>query len=69
MLLPSAPAAALVVSGLLGIGLGSAVIDPADTARYLWAAVSGGMTSGASVGAVTVTLFGALAVRGTPPSE
>ncbi|RCK68369.1 iron ABC transporter permease [Desertihabitans brevis] len=117
MLLPSALAAALVVSGLLAIGLGSAVIDPADTARYLWAAVSGGtisadevsryqivwqirtprvllaavvgaglaavgatvqalvrnpladpyilgISSGASVGAVTVTLFGALAVLG-----
>ncbi|KAB8160278.1 iron chelate uptake ABC transporter family permease subunit [Streptomyces sp. 3MP-14] len=32
----------LAASALLAIGWGSAVISPTDTARYLWAAVSGG---------------------------
>ncbi|GAA2265302.1 sugar ABC transporter substrate-binding protein [Streptomyces ruber] len=32
----------LAVSVLLAIGMGSAVIAPGDTARYLWAALSGG---------------------------
>src|SRR5690606_10070698 len=107
----------LVVSVLLAIGLGSAVVPPQDTVRYLWAAVTGGtisadevtryqiiwqirtprgllavvvgagltavgaaiqalvrssladpyilgVSSGASVGAVTVSLFGALSVLG-----
>ncbi|PWV47262.1 iron ABC transporter permease [Nocardiopsis sp. L17-MgMaSL7] len=33
---------ALVVSAVLAIGLGSAVIPPQETVRYLWAALSGG---------------------------
>lgn len=33
---------ALAVSVLLAIGLGAATVAPADTARYLWAAVTGG---------------------------
>ena len=110
-------AAALLVSVFVAIGLGSAVVPPADTARYLWAAVTGGtisadevthyqiiwqirtprvllaatvgaglatvgvtiqalvrnsladpyilgVSSGASVGAVTVSLFGALSALG-----
>ncbi|GHG07410.1 FecCD family ABC transporter permease [Streptomyces filamentosus] len=32
----------LLVSIVVAIGLGAAVITPGDTARYLWAAVSGG---------------------------
>ena len=109
--------AALVVSVFLAIGLGSASVPPADTARYLWAALTGGaipadeatryqiiwqirtprvllavvvgaglaavgaavqalvrnpladpyllgVSSGASVGAVAVSLFGALASLG-----
>ncbi|WP_266540397.1 iron ABC transporter permease [Streptomyces sp. NBC_01142] len=32
----------LLASAVVAIGLGSAVISPADTARYLWAALSGG---------------------------
>ncbi|MGA6164505.1 FecCD family ABC transporter permease [Amycolatopsis magusensis] len=109
--------AALAGSIVLAIGLGSAVIPPGDTARYLWAAITGdgipvgefsryqiiwqvrtprvllaavvgaglgavgvaiqamvrnaladpfilGVSSGASVGAVAVTSFGALAVFG-----
>ncbi|MEV0608788.1 iron ABC transporter permease [Polymorphospora rubra] len=35
-------AVALLVSVLLAIGLGPANVAPADTVRYLWAAVSGG---------------------------
>ncbi|NDK33136.1 iron ABC transporter permease [Nesterenkonia sp. Hz 6-5] len=109
----------LVLAGsiLVAIGLGSAVVPPPDTARYLWAAVTGGditaeeltryqiiwnirtprvllaaavgaglaavgtaiqalvrnpladpyilgVSSGASVGAVVVSLFGALSVLG-----
>ncbi|MFD5319987.1 FecCD family ABC transporter permease [Streptomyces sp. NPDC127098] len=34
--------AALLGSVVLAIGLGSAVVPPADTARYLWAALTGG---------------------------
>ncbi|OEU87538.1 sugar ABC transporter substrate-binding protein [Streptomyces abyssalis] len=34
--------ALLLVSVVVAIGLGTAVITPADTARYLWAALSGG---------------------------
>jgi iron complex transport system permease protein len=108
---------ALFASVLVAIGLGSAVIPPADTTRYLWAALTGGsiavddvtsyqivwqiraprvllaalvgaglslvgavvqalvrnsladpyilgVSSGASVGAVAVSLFGALSVFG-----
>ncbi|MFF4374328.1 FecCD family ABC transporter permease [Nocardiopsis dassonvillei] len=33
----------LVVSAVLAIGLGSAVVPPAETVRYLWAALSGGL--------------------------
>jgi iron complex transport system permease protein len=40
--LPVVLLAVLVVSALLAIGLGPAVITPGDTARYLWAAVTGG---------------------------
>lgn len=107
----------LVASVFIAIGLGSAVVPPADTARYLWASLTGGtitadeltryqiiwqirtprvllavivgaglaaigaaiqalvrnaladpyilgVSSGASVGAVTVSLFGALSVFG-----
>ncbi|MFD0560572.1 FecCD family ABC transporter permease [Stackebrandtia endophytica] len=107
----------LVASVFIAIGLGSAVVPPTDTARYLWAAVTGGtigpdevtryqiiwqirtprvllaavvgaglsavgaavqalvrnsladpyilgVSAGASVGAVTVSLFGALSVLG-----
>ncbi|WP_222851561.1 iron ABC transporter permease [Phytoactinopolyspora mesophila] len=107
----------LVVSVVVAIGLGSAVVPPSDTARYLWASVTGGsipadestryqiiwqvrtprvllavivgaglgvvgvviqamvrnaladpfilgVSSGASVGAVTVGVFGALATVG-----
>lgn len=110
-------AVALLVSLFVAIGLGSAMVSPADTARYLWAAVTGGtisadevtryqiiwqirtprvllaatvgaglatvgatiqalvrnsladpyilgVSSGASVGAVTVSLFGALSALG-----
>ncbi|WP_047868037.1 iron ABC transporter permease [Nocardiopsis sp. RV163] len=32
----------LAVSAVLAIGLGSAVVPPAETVRYLWAALSGG---------------------------
>jgi iron complex transport system permease protein len=32
----------LAVSVLLAVGLGAAVVPPAETARYLWAALSGG---------------------------
>ncbi|MEY9211354.1 iron ABC transporter permease [Thermobifida halotolerans] len=35
-------AAALAASVLAAIGLGAAVVPPEDTARYLWAALSGG---------------------------
>ncbi|HIY66571.1 MAG TPA: iron ABC transporter permease [Candidatus Agrococcus pullicola] len=109
--------AILVVSVFLAIGLGSAIVPPTDTARYLWAAVTGGsilpdevtryqiiwqirtprvllavvvgaglaavgatiqalvrnaladpyilgVSSGASVGAVSVSLLGALSVLG-----
>jgi iron complex transport system permease protein len=35
-------AAGLVLSVLLAIGIGSAAVPPVDTARYLWAAMSGG---------------------------
>nr|WP_243742358.1 iron ABC transporter permease [Actinorugispora endophytica] len=38
----AALAVVLGVSVVLAIGLGSAVVPPAETARYLWAAVSGG---------------------------
>ncbi|MFI1966329.1 FecCD family ABC transporter permease [Streptomyces pathocidini] len=34
--------AALLVSAVVAIGLGSAVVTPGETARYLWAALSGG---------------------------
>ncbi|MEO3755522.1 iron ABC transporter permease [Streptomyces sp. B6B3] len=34
--------AVLVASTVVAIGLGPAVISPADTARYLWAALTGG---------------------------
>ncbi|WP_461031806.1 FecCD family ABC transporter permease [Streptomyces mayteni] len=34
--------AALLASTVLAIGLGSAVVPPDDTARYLWAALTGG---------------------------
>nr|WP_246221311.1 iron ABC transporter permease [Phytoactinopolyspora mesophila] len=107
----------MVVSVVVAIGLGSAVVPPSDTARYLWASVTGGsipadestryqiiwqvrtprvllavivgaglgvvgvviqamvrnaladpfilgVSSGASVGAVTVGVFGALATVG-----
>lgn len=116
-MLAGALAIALAASVLLAIGLGSAVVPPGDTLRYLWAAMSGGtigadevtryqiiwqiraprvllavivgaglaaigaaiqalvrnaladpyilgISSGASVGAVTVSLFGALAGLG-----
>jgi iron complex transport system permease protein len=33
----------LAVSAVLAIGLGSAVVPPAETVRYLWAALSGGV--------------------------
>ncbi|RCS58994.1 iron ABC transporter permease [Microbacterium sp. JB110] len=109
--------AVLIVSALAAIGLGSAVVPPGDTVRYLWSAVTGatitadevtryqiiwqiraprvllavvvgaglaavgaaiqslvrnsladpyilGVSSGASVGAVTVSLFGALSGLG-----
>ncbi len=42
-------AAVLVVSVVLTIGLGPTVITPVDTARYLWAAISGGTISAADV--------------------
>jgi iron complex transport system permease protein len=35
----------LTGSALVAIGLGSAVVHPADTVRYLWAALSGGTIS------------------------
>lgn len=35
-------ALALTASGLIAIGAGSAAIPPADTAAYLWAAITGG---------------------------
>ena len=35
----------LAVSALLAIGLGTAVVPPAETARYLWAALTGGTIS------------------------
>lgn len=35
-------AASLAVSVFLAIGMGSATIEPVDTARYLWASVTGG---------------------------
>lgn len=35
--------ALLAVSAVLAIGLGSAVVPPAETVRYLWAALSGGV--------------------------
>ncbi|MEE2058517.1 FecCD family ABC transporter permease [Rhodococcus artemisiae] len=107
----------LLVSALIAIGLGSAVVPPGDTVRYLWSALTGGtisadevtryqiiwqirtprvllavvvgaglaavgaaiqalvrnsladpyilgVSSGASVGAVAVSLFGALSVLG-----
>lgn len=110
-------AAVLAVSTLIAIGLGSAVVPPGDTVRYLWVSVTGGsisadeltryqiiwnirtprvllaaavgaglaavgaaiqalvrnpladpyilgVSSGASVGAVAVSLFGALSVLG-----
>ena len=41
----TALAVALAISVLLAIGLGSAVVPPVDTVRYLWAAVTGGMIS------------------------
>ena len=34
--------AVLLVSVVVAVGLGSAVITPGETARYLWAALSGG---------------------------
>ncbi|NEE37617.1 iron chelate uptake ABC transporter family permease subunit, partial [Streptomyces sp. SID7982] len=34
--------AALLVSVVVAIGLGPAVVPPAETARFLWAALSGG---------------------------
>ncbi|WP_254875568.1 iron ABC transporter permease [Streptomyces sp. CAI 127] len=37
--------AALVVSVVVAIGLGPAVVPPAETARFLWAALSGGPVS------------------------
>ncbi|MGP4111768.1 FecCD family ABC transporter permease [Streptomyces sp. 4N509B] len=44
------PVAALLVlllaSVVVAIGLGSAVVPPQDTARYLWAALTGGTISG-----------------------
>ncbi|NGN63386.1 iron ABC transporter permease [Streptomyces sp. A7024] len=42
-------AVALVVSTVVAIGLGSAVVAPDDTARYLWAALSGGQIAGSEV--------------------
>ncbi|MCI0384616.1 iron ABC transporter permease [Streptomyces sp. CNQ085] len=42
----------LAVSVLLAIGTGSAVVTPGDTARYLWAALSGG-----SIAADEVTTY------------
>ncbi|MHA6632120.1 FecCD family ABC transporter permease [Pseudonocardia sichuanensis] len=42
-------AAVLVASVVVTIGLGSAVIAPADTARYLWAALTGGPITAAEV--------------------
>lgn len=115
--LVAALALILIASTLVAIGLGSAVVPPADTVRYLWASATGGtigsdevtryqiiwqirtprvllavivgaalaglgvaiqalvrnaladpyilgVSSGASVGAVTVSLFGALSVLG-----
>lgn len=41
-LLVAALGAVLAVSVLVAIGTGSATVPPADTARYLWASVSGG---------------------------
>lgn len=35
----------LAISAVLAIGLGSASVPPADTARYLWASVTGGTIS------------------------
>ncbi|GAA3761141.1 iron complex transport system permease protein [Spinactinospora alkalitolerans] len=42
----------LALSAVLAIGLGSAVVAPADTLRYLWAALSGG-----EIGADEVTRY------------
>jgi iron complex transport system permease protein len=44
--------AVLLVSVVVAIGLGSAVITPGDTARYLWAALTGGR-----IGADEVTTY------------
>ncbi|GHA30910.1 sugar ABC transporter substrate-binding protein [Streptomyces spiroverticillatus] len=40
---------ALACSIVLAIGLGAAVVSPADTARYLWAALSGGRIAAGEV--------------------
>ncbi|MFI6939912.1 FecCD family ABC transporter permease [Streptomyces sp. NPDC050418] len=45
-------ALALLVSVVVAIGLGAAVVSPADTARYLWSAVTGGR-----IGADEVTAY------------
>lgn len=45
LLLAAVLALVLVVSVLAAIGLGSAIVPPADTMRYLWAAVTGGTIS------------------------
>ncbi|WP_432707426.1 FecCD family ABC transporter permease [Nocardiopsis ansamitocini] len=45
-------AAVLVVSAVLAIGLGTAVIGPHETVRYLWAAIGGG-----TIGADEVTRY------------
>lgn len=39
----------LAVSSVLAIGLGAAVVAPADTLRYLWAGVTGGLIGGDEV--------------------
>ncbi|MFB9522952.1 iron ABC transporter permease [Streptomyces cremeus] len=39
----------LLCSIVVAIGLGAAVVSPADTARYVWAAVSGGSVTAAEV--------------------
>lgn len=44
-LLPAALCVLLAVSALLAVGLGTATVQPADTARYLWAALTGGTIS------------------------
>ncbi len=42
-------AALLLCSIVVAVGLGAAVVSPADTARYVWAAVSGGSVTAAEV--------------------